>query len=200
MDCSDSLADIIRDLKKALKSDDLRGEVEKIVRKYSRKRKKKVKGDYLIKAGGAYYVNEPRPSLAYRILGQILEHRNYRGLCITRTNPENLDIYGKYDNLSFYWLSSESCGNCIPPSDLSKLMARIKEFIKGEGRAVILIDGIDSLVINTNFKSVVKFLQAAKDAISAHHGVLLLSFNMDSFDLSQRAVLNNELTEIPTKK
>lgn len=200
MDCSDCFNDILRDLKKALKSEDVKGEVEKIVRKYSRRKKKAVKGDYLIMAGGSYYVNEERPALVYRVMEQILDRKNYRGMCITRTKPENLDIYRKYENVEFYWLSSMSCRNCISPADLSKLMARIREFLKGEGRGVIVLDGVDSLVVNNNFISVIKFLQTAKDAVSASRGILLVSLNMDTFDVSQRAMINNELTEIPKKK
>ncbi len=199
MDCSDCVESIVKDLKKALKSDDLKGEVEKIIKKYHKKKKREVKGDYYVKAGEAYLIPEERVNLSYKVFKQILKW-NYRGLYITRNKPENLEFYNLLENTEFYWISSIKGENRVSPVDLPKMLSIIKEFLKKEGRGVIMLDGADSLIINNGFNKFLKFIQNAKDAVSEHHGILLVPINTKTIEDREMALLENELMEISKKK
>ncbi len=200
MDCSDSINALLRDLRKALKSDDVKKEVEKIIRRYSRRYSQRGKShdksaDYYVRAGESYYIDESKPKIIYRVFEQVIRH-NYRGMCITRSKPETLEIYRAHDDVDFRWLSTLPCANCVSPGDLSKLLAIIKEFLKGEGRGIIIVDGIDSLIVHNDFTRVIKFLQSAKDAVSASNGILIISLNMNVLGDKERAMINNELVRI----
>ncbi len=201
MKCSYCVENIIHDLKKALKSEDLEKEVKKIIKKYNTTDTggKGKKGDYYVRAGEAYLISEDRANLANIIFEQVLK-RKYRGLYITRTKPENLEFYSLLPNTEFYWISSIRGENTVSPSDLPKMLAIIKEFLKEDQRGVIMLDGADSLIINNGFNKFLKFIQNAKDAVSEHHGILLVPINMKARDEKEKALLENELMEISKKK
>ncbi len=191
-----TVEDIIRELKRALKSENLEVEIRRIIRKYSPKRKK---GDFEIRRGNSYYVDERKPHLALKIFEQILD-KKYAGLCITRTNPKNFELGKKFDRVNFYWLSAMKSSRTLSPGDLPSIFAKIKDFLNRETKAAVFMDGIDTLIINNDFAKVLKFLQSTKDAISEKRGVLVLSINMDALDEKQKAMLKSELIEIPKRK
>ncbi len=195
------MIEILKDLKKALKKDDteLRGEIEKIIRRYS-PRKKKKKADYEVHAGNSYYINEEKPHVAYNIFEQIV-NKNYNGLCITRINPENFELVKRLENTEFYWLSMIGKKYSLSPGDLPKILAVIKEFLKRNERGVVLIDGIEALITNNDFTKVLRFIQNIKDAISERRGILLIPIDLNTLNSRERAMFEKEImNEIPSKK
>ena len=201
MECEYRVIEILKDLKNALKKDDpeLRGEIEKIIRRYS-PRKKRKRGDYEVHAGNSYYINEERAHVAYNVFEQIV-NKNYNGLCITRINPGNFELARRLENTEFYWLSMIGKSGSLSPGDLPKILAVIKEFLKREERAVILIDGIEALITNNDFTKVLKFIQNIKDAISERRGILLIPIDLNTLNSRERAMFEKEImNEIPSKK
>ncbi len=204
MDCSDCNDAIIRDLKRALRSNDIKREVVFIIKKYGKKRVKKAapKSGFYVRAGEAYYVKSTsnnRESLVYKIFQQILNN-NFRGLWITRENPDNWAMASVLENTKFYWLTNVKKDTAIAPSNLPKLLAIIKDFLKAPGRSVVVIDGINALILNNGFNSVLKFIQTVKDAVSESHGILLISVNMQALQAQEAELLKNELIDITKRK
>ncbi len=200
MDCSRCNEAIIRDLKRAIRKDSLKVEIIKIIKKYEKgDNGGKVRSNYTLNSGESYYIQEEKARTVYTVFQQVLVRR-YRGLCITRTNPENMAFSSALKNTEFYWLTTMKKENSVSPGDLHKLLAIIKDFLKKEGRGAIVIDGVNSLIVNNGFNSFLKFIQTAKDAVSEKHGILLISINMKSLDDRERAMLQNELKEISIKK
>jgi L-asparaginase/Glu-tRNA(Gln) amidotransferase subunit D len=191
--------EIIRELRVALKKDDdeLRREVQRIVRKYSYRKRKK--GAFEMKAGRAYYINEKVPEHAIRILKQILD-RGLMVLYITRMNPEGLEI-GDYDNARVLWLTNVKGKDRISPGDLTKIHASIVEFMNDNEKGIVLLDGIETMVTNTDFLKVLHLLQKIRDVISEKHGILVVSLDLNTLNAQEQALFKKEIMyEIPVKK
>ncbi len=197
------MRNIIRDLKAALKKDDeqLREEVKKIIKKYGAKRKKIKKGDFSLKPGNVYYINEKNARLTYHIMEQLLE-RGMPALCITRVNPERFDLASRYPTATFYWLTSLRKKNSLNPSDLSKIQATVTEFLRNNDRSVIVIDGVETMIMNTtSFVKVLTLLIKIRDMISETHSILLVPIDLDTLSPQEKATFETEMmNEIPVKK
>jgi len=200
MDCTLCNEAIIRDLKRAIKGNNLKRDIIKIIKKYDNNGSDgNVHADYTLNSGESYYIQEAQARIIYTVFQQVLKRR-YRGLCITRTNPDNMAFSSVLENTEFYWLTTMKKENSVSPGDLHKLLAIIKDFLKKDGRGAIVIDGVNSLIVNNGFNSFLKFIQTAKDAVSEKHGILLISININSLDDRERAMLQNELKEISIKR
>ncbi|MCD6276038.1 MAG: DUF835 domain-containing protein [Thermoplasmata archaeon] len=198
MDSQERLYLVIRELKKALKKDDkeLRSTVEKIVKLYSPKRRK---GDFELKAGNTYYINDKSGKMAYKVFLQIL-NRGIPALCITRLNPETLEFRG-FENLQIYWLSTIAHENTISPGNLTKIYSVIAEFMKENERGAILIDGAETIITNTDFKKALNLFQRIRDLVSERKGIFLLPINLDVLGDKERAMFEKEMmNKIPLKK
>ncbi len=196
------MRNIIRDLKIALKKDDehLRVEIKKIIKKYGKK-KPIPKGDFNLKAGNVYYINEKNARLTYRIMEQLLE-RGMPALCITRVNPERFALASRYPSATFYWLTSLRKKNSLNPSDLSKIQATVTEFLKNNDRSVIVIDGVETMIMNTtSFIKVLTLLIKIRDMISETHSILLVPIDLDTLSPQEKAAFETEMmNEIPVKR
>ncbi len=191
--------EIISELRAALKKDDqeLRREVERIVRKYGKK--KHLKGSFEIKAGNAYYINEKKPIYARKIFVQVLA-RDIPGLYITRENPDNLGFYG-IPNSQVVWLTTTKGENKISPGDLTKIQAAVVEFMKSNERGVVVLEGIETMITNTNFIRVLHLVERLRDVISEKKGILIITLDMDTLDTQEQALLKKEvINEITVKR
>ncbi len=198
MDCCYCTDSIIRELKKALKKsdEDLRKDVEQIVKKHRKKCGSQVHGDYYVRAGKSYLVDERGNNLSEKVFKQILA-RNYRGLYLSRDAPE--DILNE-ENVKFYWISTARAPNAVAPTDLPKMLSIVKEFLKEGGRCVVMIESSESLILHNGFDKFLKFVQSIKDAVSESRGILLVSMNMKARTDRERALIEEELVDLLKKK
>ena len=192
-----TVEELIMELRMALKKDDayLRKEVERIVKKYGKKKKK---GSFEMKAGEAYYINEKNSKYAMKIFQQVLD-RGLKGLYITRMNPQSLEFVN-HENAKIIWLSSIRGKDRISPGDLTKLHATVVEFMNGNEKGFVVLDGIETMITNTDFIKVLHLLQKLRDVVSEKHGVLLISIDLDTLNPQNRALFKKEIVnEIPLK-
>ncbi|MCD6370290.1 MAG: DUF835 domain-containing protein [Thermoplasmata archaeon] len=199
MDCEEKLYLLLSELKKALKGSDkeLRKEVERIVRRYYLRKRRK--GDFELKAGNTYYLNDKSGKMAYKVLLQIL-NRGLPALCITRLNPESLQMKD-YQNLEIYWLSSLPHKNAVARSDLTKIYSIIASFIKKNDKATILLDGAETIITNTDFRKTLNLLQRIRDLVSERKGIFVVPIDLNTLGEKERALFEREMmNEIPIKK
>ncbi len=192
-----TVEELIRELRFALKKDDaeLRRDIERIVKKYGKKKKK---GSFEMKAGEAYYINEKNSKYAMKIFQQVLD-RGLKGLYITRMNPQSLKFVN-HENAKIIWLSSIRGKDRISPGDLTKLHATVVEFMNGNEKGFVVLDGIETMITNTDFIKVLHLLQKLRDVVSEKHGVLLISIDLDTLNPQNRALFKKEIVnEIPLK-
>ncbi|NPA74913.1 MAG: DUF835 domain-containing protein [Euryarchaeota archaeon] len=195
---------ILRDLKRALKSDNIRAEVIKIIKKYDNKRPpdRKKEPNFKLKAGRSYFINEKHRNISYEIFNKVIE-KGYKGLCISRKKESEIeDMYG-VSCARHIWLSSIKSPSSVSLGDLAKLLAITKEFLNtlesGE-RGVIMIDGAEAIILHSDFTRFIRFIQAIKDSVSERKGVLIIPINLNTLTEKDAEILRSELIEIPTKK
>jgi hypothetical protein len=119
----------------------------------------------------------------------------HRGVCITRVFPDIVKRrFGDVD-IPVIWLSSTAKDECIRPRDLEKLSLIIEKFIL-IGPSVVLLDGIDYLITNNGFKSVLRLVQILRDYVSVHYSILLITIPPAVIDENHLTLLEKEMDEV----
>ncbi len=165
------------------------------------------KPDFNLSLGKSYIINEKKPKLVFSIFKQVLD-KNYPGICVSRMHPSTLDIYKNYPNVNYYWLTKLDRGTNslgakeLPVTDLSKISSKVQEFLSQNNNSIILLDGIESMINNTNFNSVLKMVESLKDYVSENHGILLVTLDFDILDEKQKSFIMKEFEYVfeETKK
>jgi hypothetical protein len=146
-----------------------------------------------IVAGATYIIKNKRLDQPIAAMKAQLK-KGSSGLCIVRTPPDHLRE--KFDlDCRMVWLTKKegvrngaasSNLEFVSPTDTPAMTTLIKTFLSENKRAIVLLEGVEYLINQNDFKTVLKFLSGMKDQVFLTKGILLVPFDpvvLDSKDL-----------------
>jgi RNA polymerase subunit RPABC4/transcription elongation factor Spt4 len=141
-----------------------------------------------------YLVEEEQPREVYRLFGDAIA-KGRHGLCVSRLYPQKLRERFPGADLTILWLSNVGKEDAIRPKDLEKLSLAVEQFLAREP-GVVLLDGIEYLVTNNNFLTVLRLVQALRDQVAINRGILLLSVSPSALEGHQLTLLEREVDRV----
>lgn len=152
-----------------------------------------------LKKGCVYIILEKTAQKSYEIFKEFLKER-YSGLVITRTFPKKILEEYSFDLSEIYWLAKmKGNGNEIDPNDLVQLSHKIRIFIEKNQNPVILFDGLEYLITQNNFNTVLKFIQIVNEYVSSSSTIFLLPIIPATFSQNELALLEREVKILNTE-
>jgi isoleucyl-tRNA synthetase len=138
-----------------------------------------------------YLIKEEKSERSYSLFVEALG-QGMKGYCITRDYP--LKVRSKYNlgDTPIIWLSNIGKENSLRPKDLEKLSFSLEQFLTDKG-GVILLDGVEYLITNNSFLTVLRFIQSLRDQVAIYHSVLLLAVNPSTLDPHELNLLEKEV-------
>jgi chromosomal replication initiator protein DnaA len=155
--------------------------------------RKEIMKEVKVEPGHCYLIEEEKPMYSNVLLGRMMEEDGFRGLVITRMNPKRIrDDFT--DMPEILWLTDKdsTTEKTIPPS-LEMIIHTIQGFMQGEEPGMIVLDGIQYLISNTNFDSVLRFLRSLIDEISESSCILALSLSPETLLEQEVSILEREM-------
>ena len=158
-------------------------------------------GEYLFHTGDTYIVQERKVKYSFEIFSDFLI-KDYRGLCITISNPEK--IMRKYNlnkkMVKMFWLTDipSPNGDTIFPK-LENISAEIERFISEyPDKKIIILDGIEYLITYSGdmFESVLRALRKLAGKISISNASLIIPLNPEIISKERMALLSRSGIEI----
>jgi hypothetical protein len=153
--------------------------------------------------GWSYAIKEDRPERSFAMFANLIS-KGGRGLCISRTHPDILKQKYKFDAESL-WLTKTETAQKVPdtkgieyvsPNNLAHLASAIREFLsKGENGAVI-IEGLEYLTTQNDFKSVLKFIQLINEQVVLDKGFLIVPVVEGTMDPKDFSLVEREMSQV----
>jgi predicted ATPase len=138
---------------------------------------------------GSYLFKGSNIGKSFQTLKELVQQEKM-GLCITREHPDIIKEHYELTNTEIYWLTRSGTEfPSVDPSKIEKLRWIIKDFVNKNKNSVVLIDGLEYLILQNNFNSVLKFIELLKDDVALNDAVLLLPINPDTLEPQQIALL-----------
>ena len=147
-----------------------------------------------LRRSSTYLVKEDTPATSYQLFLRAISG-GVKGFCITRTYPEKVREQYGLPGVPTLWLSNVGKEETVRPKDLEKLSLSLEQFIAQE-KGVVVIDGIEYLITNNNFITVLRLVQALRDQVAMHGAILLFSVNPSALDEHQLRLLEREVDQV----
>jgi hypothetical protein len=147
-----------------------------------------------LQRSSTYLVKEETPAMSYRLFIRTIA-AGVKGFCITRTYPEKVRQQFGLPGVPILWLSNVGKEDTVRPKDLEKLSLSLEQFISQE-KGIVVIDGIEYLITNNNFITVLRLVQALRDQVAMHGAILLFSVNPSTLDEHQLHLLEREVDQV----
>jgi hypothetical protein len=145
---------------------------------------------------GAYIVREPKAERVFSLFCDLLD-MNARGLCITRIHPDDLRSRYPIEDAGFIWLSKSSGttkGMAVAePGALVDIASAISDFAEDGGNAAVLLEGLEYMISQNGFASIMRFLQKVNEKITLNDSYLLISANPAAMKEQEYRLLAKEV-------
>ncbi len=128
-------------------------------------------------------------------LFEVALKKGLKGLCFTREFPDKLRKKHDLSGATVMWLSNIGSENSIRPKDLEKITLQCNESLSAS-QCIIMIDGLEYLITNNGFISVIKMLQFLRDATAVNRSILIISINQHAIKDSEVSLLRREADRI----
>ena len=144
--------------------------------------------------GLSYLVEEKRPEKFFRLYNALIG-MGMKGLVISRTNPRILARTYSLDESESVWLTGKEVQGetkTVLPI-LEFIMSIYEEYIEQTPDGVILLDGLEYLLTNNKFNSVLRFLRQVVDNVSQTECILMVALSPDALDSTEVTLLEKDL-------
>lgn len=133
---------------------------------------------------GTHIITDPNVSAVLELIG------GKKAIALTR-NPEPFKKMG----VPYLWLSKVPGENAIDPLRLPAILHKLVE--SADRDTVVIVDGLEYLILENGFNSVIKFLTTLKDNLLLKGATLIVVADPKALEPSQMAILRREFREIP---
>ncbi|MEM0449467.1 MAG: isoleucine--tRNA ligase [Methanomassiliicoccales archaeon] len=139
-----------------------------------------------------YLIKEEKAERSYQLFEKALS-KGMKGFCVTRNYP--LKIKSKYNlgDTPILWLSNVGKESSIRPKDLEKLSVSLEQFLAQSEGGIILLDGLEYLITNNNFLTVLRLVQSLRDQVAINRSILMLVLNPSTLDAHELNLLEKEV-------
>jgi len=136
-----------------------------------------------VERGFIYLVKEKRPRVSFDMFNEAVKH-DAKGMLVVREHPNRLRHSHDFEAEKLLWLTRRAGVDHIDPTELSLLNLKITKFVESMDKAVVLIEGIEYLITQNDFESVLRFVNHMHDFVLTHDCAVILV--MDERVLSTR--------------
>jgi len=160
-----------------------------------------------LKRGYNHLIITETPEPGYRWANGLLR-QGVGALILSKTFPDKITKdYGLTD-AEIFWLSDTTpAPNVLDPKRIDfEIMRAIGKFVKATRGGVVLLDGVETLVVENGFDKVYRFLRKVTDLCGLHEITLIVPVAPGAFETEQFATLTKafdhaeQLAPVPTAK
>jgi len=155
---------------------------------------------YTLRRGRAHIIEEHQGSLSYEIMSDLVSGRGsgpgMSGLIVSRQHPNLLRSKYGFEGVSMIWLATQAGDSTLDPTSLGILARSVEDFLSKNPGGVVLVDGIEYLMTNNDFRKVARTLEQISDSVMDSRGILLMAVDPRAFDPRELAILERDLEVI----
>jgi hypothetical protein len=152
--------------------------------------------------GWSYVVREERPDRSFAMFSRLLSSGG-NGLCISRSHPDILKQKYSFDARSLWLTKTESPQakassdlECVSPNNLAHLASAIRDFLSKNENGAVIIEGLEYLNTQNDFKSVLKFIQLINEQVVLDKGYLVVPVDKATMDSREFSLIEREMSQV----
>jgi len=146
-----------------------------------------------LEPGYIYLAEEEQPIESIAFFRNLVE-RGAPGLCISRQRAEKFKTIYHLEKTPHIWMTRNKVPdeNCIGPDELTKLRKTLENFVEKAEQGILLFDGLEYLIAQNGFETVLKFTHSLNDVIMLHNSLAIWVMDPLALDTKELHILRKE--------
>jgi len=145
-----------------------------------------------LEKGMCYLLREDKPDKSYKLFAGLVKAGS-KGVCVTREFPKKIRTKYGLDDARIFWLSNTEEPDSFKPVELGKLYYNLEEFLKKEKDTAIMLSGLEYLITQNNYSSVLKLIQLLNEQIALRDSILIIPLSPGALDAKDLKLIEREL-------
>jgi PAS domain S-box-containing protein len=156
---------------------------------------------YALEPGYIYMLLSTETETSFRIFQDLVQH-GAPGLCLSRILPDTIRKVYSLEKTPILWLTTNKVPNqhCITPSNIVDMSSAIINFLDKSNDGIVLFDGLEYLISQNNFRSILNLIQLLNDKIMLNRGKIILPLDPDIIDPKELHQILKEVRLFEDKK
>jgi len=144
--------------------------------------------------GTTYIIAEEKPQKSLELFSELVRN-GMDGLCLSRYNPVTLNERYNVPTDTVIWLTqkSEQGYKTVDPTNFPRLSSMISDFLVRANYPIILLEGMGYLITQSNYETVLRFVQSQRDEIALKNAIMLVHIDPLSLDTKELHRLGSEM-------
>ena len=126
-----------------------------------------------VEKGFIYLVKEKRPNISFAMFKEATDH-GAQGMLVVREHPNRLKQVHEFEAAKILWLTRRVGVDHIDPTELSLLSLEITKFVQGTPKSVVLLEGLEYIITQNDFETVLRFVNHLHDFVLAHDCAVII--------------------------
>jgi len=126
-----------------------------------------------VEKGFIYLVKEKRPNISFAMFKEATNH-GAKGMLVAREHPNRLKQMHEFEATKILWLTRRVGVDHIDPTELSLLSLEITKFVQGTPKSVVLLEGLEYVITQNDFETVLRFVNHLHDFVLAHDCAVII--------------------------
>jgi hypothetical protein len=126
-----------------------------------------------VEKGFIYLVKEKRPNISFAMFTEATNH-GAKGMLVAREHPNRLKQMHEFEAAKILWLTRRVGVDHIDPTELSLLNLEITKFVQGMPKSVVLLEGLEYIITQNDFETVLRFVNHLHDFVLAHDCAVII--------------------------
>jgi hypothetical protein len=126
-----------------------------------------------VERGFVYLVKEKRPGISFAMFNEAVAH-GAKGMVVTREHPNRLKQTHDFRAEKILWLTRRVGEDHVDPTELIRLSMNVSKFIEGNPKTVVLVEGLEYLITQNDFETVLRFVNHLHDFVLAHDCAVII--------------------------
>ncbi len=141
-----------------------------------------------IEDGFIYLVKEKRPCVAFAMYNEAIE-QGAKGMLVVREHPDRLKEVIQFQADKILWLTRRAGRDHVDPTELSLVTLLITKFAETHNKAVVMIEGLEYMITQNDFETVLRFVNHLHDFVLAHDCSIVLVIDPRVLNIRELALM-----------
>jgi hypothetical protein len=149
--------------------------------------------------GRGYIVEDPTSARSFEMFAKLISPREggaRTGYVLSRQHPSQIRTKYVLGDTPITWIASTTGDSVIDPTKANLLAQGVMEFLSKSKNGIVLLDGIESIILNNDFNRSMRMLEQLNDFVMQYRGLLLIPIAPTAFDPRERAVISRNFETI----
>jgi len=138
---------------------------------------------FVLEPGYIYMLLSQETETSFRIFEDLVKHA-HPGLLVSRILPDTIRKVYSLEKTPILWLTTNKVPNqhCVTPSNIVDMSSAIINFMEKTKNGVILLEGIEYLLSQNQFRSILNLIQLLNDKIMLNKSMIVMPLDPEVID------------------